>query len=84
MLKNMFANLNWTFPKEPVLWMAFIAAILNAAVQAIQGDVTWLVAVETVVGLFLAFVARGASTPTADPKILNSAGKTVPLSPVGQ
>lgn len=64
----MFKNLNWTFPKEPVLWMAFIAAILNAAVQAINGDVTWIVAVETVVGLFLAFVARGASTPVADPR----------------
>ena len=62
----MFENLSlsgFTWPREPVLYLTLVAAIINAAIQALTGDVTWWVAGETAVGLVMAFIARGRVSP---------------------
>ena len=40
-----------------------VAAVINIVIQAIAGDVTYWVAVESAVGLVLAFIARGRVSP---------------------
>ena len=62
----MFENLSlkgFTWPREPVLYLTLVAAIINVIIQTIAGDVTYWVAIETAVGLVLAFIARGRVTP---------------------
>lgn len=62
----MFENLSlrgFTWPREPVLYITLIAAILNAVAQLLVGDITWVIAVETVVTLILGFIARGKVSP---------------------
>lgn len=55
----------WSFPKEPILWLTLIGAIINAVVQSLAGDITGWVAIETVIGLIMAFMARGKVSPVA-------------------
>lgn len=80
-LKGMFAGFTGIqFKKEPVLWMATIAAVLNIGVQIINGDVAFFPeGLETLVIAVGALVARGASTPIADPKLTDG----TKLTPVG-
>ena len=62
----MFENLSlkgFTWPREPVLYLTLAAAVINIVIQAIAGDVTYWVAVESAVGLVLAFIARGRVSP---------------------
>ena len=58
----------WTFPKEPVMWLALLAAIINVVVGVLQGDQAWVQGIESIVGLVLAFFARSQVTPVAEPK----------------
>ncbi|TNF82066.1 MAG: hypothetical protein JSW51_03055 [Gemmatimonadota bacterium] len=62
----MFENLSlqgFTWPREPVVYLALLAAILSAAASALQGDVTWWNAAESVWILILGFIARGKVSP---------------------
>ena len=65
----MFENLNlseFTWPREPVLYLTLIAAILNVVIQALTGDITWWVAGETGLGFVLAFIARSQVAPMSN------------------
>ena len=62
----MFANLSlkgFTWPREPILYLTLAAAVINVVIQAIAGDVTYWVAVESAIGLVMAFIARGRVSP---------------------
>jgi len=64
----MFENLSFrgfTWPKEPVLYLTLLVAILNVAISLITGDVSWGEAIDTVIILIGGFVARGQVTPVA-------------------
>lgn len=67
----------WTFPKEPVMWLALLAAIINVVVGILQGDQVLVDGIESIVGLLLAFFARSQVTPIAEPKL----DKETPLVP---
>lgn len=62
----MFENLSlkgFTWPKEPVLYLALIVAILNVVIQALSGDLSWFAAAESVFVLIMGFIARSQVTP---------------------
>ena len=62
----MFENLSlreFTWPREPVLYLTLLVAVLNVVIQMLAGDVTWVTAVETIIGLVLGFVARSQVSP---------------------
>ena len=64
----MFENLKlseFTWPREPVLYLTLIVAILNVVIQFINGDVTWVQGLETLVLLVAGFIARGQVRPVA-------------------
>ena len=65
--ENMFGGFEGiAFPKEPVVWLGFIAAIANLAINVLQGDLTlWPDGVESFVMLVMALVGRGMVTPNA-------------------
>lgn len=68
-VKGLFSGFRGaTFPKEPVLWMAFIAAVLNIGVAVLNGELSAFDGIESAVALLLGLIARGASTPVADPR----------------
>lgn len=59
----------FTFPKEPVMWLALAAAIINIVIGILQGDVAFYPeGVEGIIILILGFFARSQVTPLADPK----------------
>lgn len=65
----MFENLSltgFTWPREPVLYLTLVAAIINVIIQALVGDVTYWVGIETIIGLIMAFIARGRVSPVAE------------------
>jgi len=65
----MFENLSlkgFTWPREPVLYLTLLVAVLNVVIQALSGDVTWITAVESVIGLVLGFVARSQVAPMSN------------------
>lgn len=57
----MFSNLS--FPKEPVMWMALLAALLNVGISMIQGDLVLSDGIESIVAIILGFVARSKVSP---------------------
>lgn len=64
----MFENLSlkdFTWPREPVLYLTLLVAILNVAIQALVGDLSWFAAAESVFVLVAGFIARGQVTPTS-------------------
>ncbi len=64
----MFQNLSlkgFTFPKEPVLYLTLLVAIANIVISALSGDVSWVTAIETIIGILVGFFARGQVTPTS-------------------
>ena len=66
----MFENLSlkgFTWPREPVLYIGTVVAVLNAVASLLTGDATWLVALETVVVAVSAFIARGRVSPVVTP-----------------
>ena len=63
----MFQNLSlkgFTWPREPVLYLTLLVAVINVAIQYINGDVTWVQGLETLVILVGGFIARGQVSPT--------------------
>lgn len=65
----MFENLSlkgFTWPREPVLYLTLLVAVLNVVIQTLSGDVTWITAVESVIGLVLGFIARGQVAPMSN------------------
>ena len=62
----MFENLSlkeFTWPREPVLYLTLLVAILNIVISVITGEVSILTAIETLVGLIIGFIARGKVSP---------------------
>ena len=62
----MFENLSlkgFTWPREPVLYLTLLVAIVNVVITGLTGDVTWFEAIESLVILVAGFVARGQVTP---------------------
>lgn len=62
----MFQNLSlkgFTWPKEPVLYLTLIAAVLTTVAAALTGDLSWVQAVEAVIILVGGFIARGQVSP---------------------
>ena len=62
----MFENLKlseFTWPREPVLYLTLIVAVLNVAIQYIVGDLGWVQALESLSILVGGFIARGQVTP---------------------
>lgn len=62
----MFTNLSlkgFTWPREPVLYLTLIVAVLNVVIAYIQGDVTWVQGLESLSILVAGFIARGRVTP---------------------
>ena len=55
-----------SFPKEPVAWLAFIAALANLAIAIIQGDIAfWPDGVESLWIIVLGLIGRGMVKPTS-------------------
>ena len=66
----MFQNLSlkgFTWPREPVLYLTLIAAILTTVASALTGDLSWVQAVEAVIILVGGFIARGQVSPISQP-----------------
>ena len=64
----MFENLNWkefTWKREPILYLALFVAIGNIVLQAVNGDLTGFNAAESIFVLVLGFFGRGQVTPLA-------------------
>lgn len=62
----MFQNLSlkgFTWPKEPVLYLALLVAIVNVGISVINGEVGWPEALESAAIAIGAFIARGRVTP---------------------
>lgn len=62
----MFENLdltNFTWPREPIVYLSLLAAIFSTLAAALSGDVTWWTAAESVWLLILGFVGRGKVSP---------------------
>ena len=62
----MFENLDWkqiTWPREPVLILGAIVAILNIVISVLTGDVTLITGIETILGILLTLFARKQVTP---------------------
>ena len=55
----------FTWPREPVLYLTLLVAILNVVIQYLNGDVSWVQGLETLVILIGGFIARGQVTPTS-------------------
>ena len=62
-ISDFFAK--YSFPAEPVLYIALGAAVLNVVVSAINGEVGSDEAVQTVFGLIVAFLMRSQVSPVA-------------------
>jgi hypothetical protein len=62
-IKASFTNLDWRWPNEPVLYMAFAVAILNIAIGLINGSLDFTQAWETLLIAIGAFAARGKVSP---------------------
>lgn len=64
----MFQNLSlkgFTWPREPVLYLTVIAAILTTVASVIDGSVNWVDGLEALVIVVGGFIARGQVTPMA-------------------
>ena len=64
----MFKNLSltqFTWPREPVLYMALIVAVLNTVIAALNGGLTWGEAIDAILIAVGAFVARGQVSPVS-------------------
>ena len=64
----MFQNLSlkeFSWPREPVLYLTLIAAILTTVASALSGDLGWVQAVEAIIILVGGFIARGQVTPVS-------------------
>ena len=62
----MFQNLSlrdFTWPREPVLYLTLLVAVVNVVIAYIQGDVSWVQGIETLFVLISGFIARGQVTP---------------------
>jgi hypothetical protein len=62
----MFTNLTlkgFTWPREPVLYLALLVAIVNTVTAVLEGGLSWGEAIDAVVIAIGAFVARGQVTP---------------------
>lgn len=65
----MFENLKlseFTWPREPVLYLTLLVAVLNVVIQFIAHDITWVQGLETLVILVGGFIARGQVTPMSN------------------
>ncbi len=51
-----------TFRHEPALWIGLALAVLQAILEAVNGNVTWDVAVPVVVGLVIRFFVYSPAT----------------------
>lgn len=64
----MFDNLKlseFTWKREPILYLALIVAIGNVIVTAAGGDLAWTAALESIAVLVLGFFGRGQVTPVS-------------------
>lgn len=62
----MFQNLSlkgFTWPREPVLYLTLIAAILTTVASVLTGDLGWVDALEALVIVVGGFIARGQVSP---------------------
>ena len=62
----MFENLsftNFTWKREPILYITLAVAILNVIGTLLAGDVEFAQAIETIVLLVFGFFARGQVSP---------------------
>ncbi len=62
----MFQNLSFkgfTWPREPVLYLTLLVAVVNVIIAYITGDVGWVEALESLVILIGGFIARGRVSP---------------------
>jgi hypothetical protein len=65
-LAHMFTNLDlrqFTWKREPVLYVTLAIMVLQVVSSALQGDLAWVDAVESIVLLVFGFVARGEVKP---------------------
>ena len=62
MLENLTFK-GFTWPKEPVLYLTLLVAVVNVVISLINGDVGWAQGLETVAVLVGGFIARGRVTP---------------------
>ena len=63
----MFENLKlseFTWPREPILYLTLIVAILNVAIQFLTGDLSIWDGLESIGVLIAGFIGRGQVTPS--------------------
>ena len=64
----MFENLSFsefTWKREPALWIALAVAILSVVSGAVSGTADWGTAIESIVVLVAGFLVRGQVSPTS-------------------
>lgn len=62
----MFTNLKlsqFTWRREPILYLALLVAIGNVALSAFGGEIEWATALESIAVLVAGFLGRGQVTP---------------------
>lgn len=62
----MFENLNlseFTWRREPILWLALAVAVGNVVLAALGGDMEWSAALESLAVLIVGFFGRGQVSP---------------------
>lgn len=64
----MFENLSlkgFTWPREPVLYLTLLVAIVNVIISVISGDADIVTAIESLGVIIAGFIARGRVTPVS-------------------
>ena len=63
----MFENLNlseFTWRREPILYLALLVAVGNVVLNAAGGDIEWSAAAESLAVLVVGFFGRGKVSPS--------------------
>jgi len=64
----MFENLKlseFTWKREPILYLALLVAVGNVVLTAWSGDAEWSTALESIAVLLLGFFGRGQVSPVS-------------------